>query len=92
MAAWKVSSSAADPSRAIAQGLDEALTQIGVHPSDVCYFGHGTTVATNALIQRRGARTGLIASDGFRDSLKIARQDRPELYDLQANKPPALVE
>ncbi len=55
------------------------------------YFGHGTTVATNALIQHRGARTGLITSDGFRDLLEIGRQKRPDLYDLQADKPPVLV-
>jgi N-methylhydantoinase A len=63
-----------------------------VNASDISYFGHGTTVATNALIQHRGARTGLITSDGFRDLLEIGRQKRPELYDLQADKPPVLVE
>jgi N-methylhydantoinase A len=82
IAVWKVSSTTADPSLAVAQGLDEALSQIGVHASDVSYFGHGTTVATNALIQHRGAPTGLITSDGFRDLLEIGRQKRPELYDL----------
>jgi N-methylhydantoinase A len=56
-----------------------------VHPSDVSYFGHGTTVATNALIQHRGAPTGLITSDGSRDLLEIGRQKRPDLYDLQAD-------
>jgi N-methylhydantoinase A len=92
IAVWKVSSSAADPSLAIAAGLGEALGKFGVNASDVSYFGHGTTVATNALIQHRGARTGLITSDGFRDLLEIGRQKRPELYDLQADKPPVLVE
>ena len=92
IAVWKVSSTTADPSLAVEQGLNEALTQIGVHASDVSYFGHGTTVATNALIQHRGAPSGLITSDGFRDLLEIGRQKRPELSDLQADKPPALVE
>src|SRR5215469_7958630 len=92
IAVWKVSSTTADPSLAVEQGLNEALTQIGVHASDVSYFGHGTTVATNALIQHRGAPSGLITSDGFRDLLEIGRQKRPELYDLQADKPPVLVE
>src|SRR5215471_7256548 len=92
IAVWKVSSTAADPSLAIAAGLGEALARFGVNASDVSYFGHGTTVATNALIQHRGARTGLITSDGFRDLLEIGRQKRPELYDLQADKPPVLVE
>jgi len=92
IAVWKVSSTAADPSLAVAEGLAEALAQFGVNASDVCYFGRGTTVATNALIQNRGAPTGLITSDGFRDLLEIGRQKRPELYDLQADKPPVLVD
>jgi len=92
IAVWKVSSTGADPSRAVAEGLREALAQINVTASDVAYFGHGTTVATNALIQHRGARSGLITSEGFRDLLEIGRQKRPELYDLQADKPPVLIE
>jgi N-methylhydantoinase A/oxoprolinase/acetone carboxylase beta subunit len=48
------------------------------------------TVATNPLIQNRGASTGLITSDGFRDLLEIGREKRPDLYDLQADKPPVL--
>src|ERR1700757_4210059 len=91
IAVWKVSSTTADPSLAIAEGLGEALAQIGVNAGDVSDFGHGTTVATNALIQHRGARTGLITSDGFRDLLEIGRQKRPDLYDIQVDKPPPLV-
>src|SRR5581483_1851333 len=56
------------------------------------YFGHGTTVATNALIQHKGVRTGLLTTDGFRDLLEIGRQKRPDLYDLFADKPQTLVE
>jgi len=89
---WKVASTPADPSHAVAAGVAEALVQVAAKASEVCYFGHGTTVATNALIQHRGALTGLITSDGFRDLLEIGRQKRPDLYDLQADKPPALVE
>jgi len=92
IAVWKVSSTPADPSHAVAEGVGEALAQAAAPASDVSYFGHGTTVATNALIQHRGAATGLITSDGFRDLLEIGRQKRPDLYDLQADKPPALVE
>src|SRR6516162_8218487 len=88
---WKVASTPADPSHAVAQAVAEALARAGAKASDVSYFGHGTTVATNALIQHRGAPTGLITSDGFRDLLEIGRQKRPDLYDLQANKPPVLV-
>jgi N-methylhydantoinase A len=92
IAVWKVSSTPAEPSCAVVGGVAEALAQIGAQARDVSYFGHGTTVATNALIQHRGALTGLITSDGFRDLLKIGRQKRPDLYDLQADKPQALVE
>ncbi len=86
IAVWKVSSTPADPSQAVAEGLGEALTRIAADAGDVSFFGHGTTVATNALIQHRGAPTGLITSDGFRDLLEIGRQKRPDLYDLQADK------
>src|ERR1700726_3716772 len=92
IAVWKGSSTPADPSKAAAEGVGEALAQIAAAASEVSYFGHGTTVATNALIQHRGALTGLITSDGFRDLLEIGRQKRPDLYDLQADKPVALVE
>jgi len=92
VAVWKISSTPSDPSHAVAEGVAEALVQVAAQASEVSYFGHGTTVATNALIQHRGALTGLITSDGFRDLLEIGRQKRPDLYDLQADKPPALVE
>ncbi len=88
---WKVSSTPDDPSRGIAEGVAEGLGRIAVGAEEVGYFGHGTTVGTNTLIQHRGARTGLITTDGFRDLLEIGRQKRPELYNLQADKPPVLV-
>jgi N-methylhydantoinase A len=91
VAVWKVPSTPDDPSRAIARGVEEGMGQVGRPASDVSYFGHGTTVATNALIQHRGVPTGLITTDGFRDLLEIGRQKRPDLYDLQADKPPVLV-
>jgi len=62
IAVWKVPSTPADPSHAVAEGVREALTQGAAQASDVSYFGHGTTVATNALIQHRGAPTGLMPS------------------------------
>jgi N-methylhydantoinase A len=88
---WKVASTPDDPSRGIAQGFQEGVRRVGAEPSGVGYFGHGTTVATNALIQHKGVRTGLITTEGFRDLLEIGRQKRPDLYDLQADKPPTLV-
>ena len=89
---WKLPSTPNDPSIAIAGGAREILHRFaGDEPGEVSFFGHGTTVATNALIQGRGARTGLVTNQGFRDLLELARQRRPHLYDLQADKPPALV-
>ena len=88
---WKVSSTPDDPSRGIAQGVEEGVSGIGAVMTEIGYFGHGTTVGTNALIQHRGARTGLITTEGFRDLLEIGRQKRPDLYDLQADKPEVLI-
>jgi N-methylhydantoinase A len=89
---WKVPSTPDDPSQAIARAVVDGLREAaGDAAAAVSYFGHGTTVATNALIQHRGAVTGLITTEGFRDLLEIGRQRRPHLYDLQADKPPILV-
>ena len=88
---WKVASTPADPSLGIAEGVARGLEQVGAAPAEVGYFAHGTTVATNALIQNRGARTGLITTDGFRDLLEIGRQKRPDLYDSMVDKPVPLV-
>ena len=60
-------------------------------PDQLTFVAHGTTVATNALLEGKGARTGLVTTRGFRDLLEIARQKRPHLYDLQADKPAPLV-
>lgn len=88
---WKVSSTPDDPSRGITQGVSEALHNVDATAEELSFLGHGTTVATNALIQGRGVKTGLITTDGFRDLLEIGRQKRPDLYDLQADKPETLV-
>jgi N-methylhydantoinase A len=88
---WKVSSTPDDPSRGIAEGVEQGVGRIGADAADIAYLGHGTTVGTNALIQHRGVKTGLITTAGFRDLLEIGRQKRPDLYDLQAEKAPVLV-
>lgn len=88
---FKVPSSPSDPSVAIAQGTSEMLQHFGVQPNEVEYFGHGTTVATNMVIERRGVTTGLITTRGFRDVLAIGRQTRPALYDYAVQKPAPLV-
>jgi N-methylhydantoinase A len=83
----KVRSEPEDQSR----GVLAALAASGVPRERVAAVAHGTTVATNALLERRGARTALITTAGFRDVLEIGRQDRPSLYDLTAAAPPPLV-
>jgi len=96
IAVWKVPSTPDDPSRGIASGVEDATRRFcpdaGEKPASVIrYFGHGTTVATNALIQHRGTMVGLITTTGFRDLLEIGRQKRPSLYDLFADKPQTLI-
>jgi N-methylhydantoinase A len=87
----KVPSIPRDPSLGILTGIGQILAEAGVEPARLGYLAHGTTVATNALLQRAGARTGLVTTRGFRDLLEIARQRRPSLYDLHAPKPAPLV-
>src|SRR5215831_15010243 len=82
----KVLSTPDDPSRAIVQ----ALTSLDLlQHADVIV--HGSTVATNAVLEHKGAPTGLITTAGFRDVLEIGRQARPRLYDLRVQKVPPLV-
>jgi N-methylhydantoinase A len=84
---WKLASTAHDPSEAIAAGIVQGLDAAECRGADVGYVGHGTTVATNALIQGRMARAGMLTTAGFRDAIEIRRQMRPALYDLQVQKP-----
>ena len=88
----KVSSSVEDYARAIVDGLREVFEETGLTGRDVIEVLHGTTVASNALLELRGARTGLITTRGFRDVLEIRRLRMPRLYDLTWEKPPTLVE
>jgi N-methylhydantoinase A len=87
---FKLASTPADPSLAIAAGLKTISEKTGV-PLESVEVVHGTTVGTNALLQRRGARTALVTTRGFEDVLVIGRQARPELYNLNAVRPPPLV-
>ena len=73
------------------EGARLVLGDAGLHFSDIDVFIHGTTLATNAIIERRGARTALIATDGFRDVLDIATESRYDQYDLTIEKPKPLV-
>ena len=73
------------------EGVMNAIEAAEVEAASVGALAHGMTVATNALLERRGARTALVTTEGFRDVLEIARQNRPSLYDLAADRPPPLV-
>jgi len=88
---FKLASTPADPSRAISEGLKRIVAETGALLSAIEVV-HGTTVGTNALLQRRGARVALVTTSGFEDVIEIGRQARPELYNLDAVKPPPLVQ
>ena len=83
----KVPSTPRDQSEGVARAIERA----GLTGAGAAHFAHGTTVATNALLERRGARTALVTTEGFRDVIEIGRQDRPALYDLTRNRPAPLV-
>src|ERR671935_1031619 len=85
--AVKVPSTPADQ----AEGVLRAVRAAALDPGEVAVLAHGSTVATNALLERRGARTALVTTDGFRDVLEIGRQQRPALYDLTRDRPPPLI-
>jgi len=86
----KVSTTPDDQSRGLVEGVALALERAGLDPSAVGHVGHGTTVATNALLERRGARTGFVATRGFGDLLDLARQTRAHLYRPCAQRPAPL--
>ena len=87
----KVSSTPDDPGRAVVTGLAALLQAAGVAPGDVVEIVHGTTVASNTILQKTGGVTGLITTRGFRDVLEIGRVRTPDLYDLTWEKPAPLV-
>jgi N-methylhydantoinase A len=87
----KVLTTAARPEQGVLDGARRVLADANLHFSDIDVFVHGTTLATNAIIERRGARTALIATDGFRDVLDIANESRYDQYDLTIEKPAPLV-
>ncbi len=88
----KVPSSVDDYARAIVEGLSALLAEIGAEAGGIVELLHGATVASNAILELKGARTGLITTRGFRDVLEIRTLRMPRLYDLSWTKPPPLVE
>jgi N-methylhydantoinase A len=73
------------------EGVMNSVRAAEVEAGSVAAFAHGMTVATNALLERKGAKTAIVTTEGFRDVLEICRQDRPSLYDLTQDRPPSLV-
>ena len=88
----KVPSSVDNYARAIVEGMAEVFDEASITPKDIGELRHGTTVASNAILELKGARVGLITSAGFRDVLEIRTLRMPRLYDLAWEKPPSLVE
>ncbi|WP_235035303.1 hydantoinase/oxoprolinase family protein [Roseomonas sp. 18066] len=87
----KVLTTPASPEEGVLEGIALVLGDAGLQFSDIDVFVHGTTLATNAIIERRGARTALIATAGFRDILEIGTESRYDQYDLKLEKPKPLV-
>ena len=88
----KVSSTVDDYARAIIEGVGEIFAEKGLSGGDIGEILHGTTVASNAILELKGAKTGLITTKGFRDVLEIRNLRMPRLYDLAWEKPPTLIE
>ncbi|MCB9431549.1 MAG: hydantoinase/oxoprolinase family protein [Ardenticatenaceae bacterium] len=87
----KVLTSTDDPSRAVEEGLADTLRRFGVTADEVQHLIHGTTLVTNAMIERKGAKTALLTTQGFRDAVEIGRETRYDLYDLMLEQPRPLV-
>nr|WP_320136121.1 hydantoinase/oxoprolinase family protein [uncultured Amphritea sp.] len=87
----KVPTDVLNPEQGILNGVNVVLEKASVTPEQVDVFIHGTTLATNALIERKGAKTALITTEGFRDSLEIAYENRFDQYDLMIDKPVQLI-
>ncbi len=87
----KVSSTPADFGRGVIEALEQAISRYGIKPDAVTLLAHATTVVTNAILQQKGARVGLIATRGFRDILELRRSARADLYDLFQDPPSVLV-
>ena len=87
----KVLTTAGAPEEGVMQGVEQVLGRAGVDPARVAVAIHGTTLATNAIIERKGAKTALVVTEGFRDSVEMAYENRFEQYDVNVHKPAPLV-
>ncbi len=87
----KVLTTPADPSQAVQQALLATLGDAGIQAQQIQHLIHGTTLVTNAMIERKGAKTALLTTAGFRDSIEIGRETRYDLYDLMLEQPQPIV-
>ena len=87
----KVLTTSEAPERGAIAGIDKALNITGISPTEVDVLIHGTTLATNALIERKGAKTAFLTTEGFRDILEMGFEKRFEHYDVFMDKPAPLV-
>ena len=87
----KVLTTPAAPEDGVLAGVERVLAEAGVAPQDVVSIIHGTTLATNALIERKGAKTALVVTEGLRDSLEMAYENRFDQYDIDIDRPEPLV-
>lgn len=92
MHVWKLPSTPSAPEQAVIAGVHGALERIDRTPEDLTRFVHGSTVATNTVITRDGARVGMVTTKGFRDVLAIAHQARPSIYDQHQRRPEPLID
>ncbi|WP_331233375.1 hydantoinase/oxoprolinase family protein [Natronorarus salvus] len=88
----KTPSTPASPDEGVVDGLERTREDLDLGYGDVEFFAHGTTVATNAVLEREWAPTALVTTEGFRDILEIGRQARPDIYDFDVTKPVPIVE
>ena len=87
----KVLTTPSAPEDGVLDGLAQALGDTSIDSADIEVVIHGTTLATNAIIERKGAKTALVVTEGFRDSVEMAYENRFEQYDINVQKPAPLV-
>jgi N-methylhydantoinase A len=87
----KTTTTAEDPGEGVVAGIDQVLADAGLEPGSIVEIVHGTTIASNTILQKAGARTGLLTTAGFRDVLEIGRIRTPGMFDMAWRKPETLV-
>src|SRR5690625_3373598 len=91
LSVWKLPSTPEAPDDAVLEGVQGGLERVGRDPAELNRFVHGSTVATNTVLTRDGARVGMVTTKGFRDILAIAHQARPSIYDQHQRRPEPLI-